>query len=274
MHITRRKFITTGLLTTGALLFTESFWFERYFIEVNKFYFGSTNSSTKNLKIIQISDLHLHAVTYQLKQLAEMINKLQPELIAITGDAIDRKHNIPVLDSFLKLIDNRIKKVAVLGNWEYQAHVDIDQLNKMYRTHNCDLLLNESKQYTFHQKTVAITGVDDYLRGSADFGTAMHSYLPSDYHVVLSHCPQYRDDIAIQLDNEKKVDFVLSGHTHGGQINLFGFAPYLPQGSGRYFKGWYKDEYPKLYVSKGVGTGVVPFRFCARAEVAIFNLAV
>ena len=272
MQITRRKFIGAALLTGGAL-FTDAYWVERYFIEKNEFYFGSATSKTSNLKVVQLTDLHLNSLTYQLKELAALLNKMQPDLIVITGDAIDKSYNIPLLNKFLELIDKSIQKVAILGNWEYQAAVNLQDLKTMYAGHNCELLINETRQYTFHQKTISITGVDDYLRGHADFTMSLQGYKQSDYHIVLSHCPQYRDDIAILLNNEVKVDFVLSGHTHGGQITLFGFAPYLPQGSGRYVKGWYKDNNPKLYVSKGIGTGVVPLRFCARAEIAIFNLA-
>jgi predicted MPP superfamily phosphohydrolase len=100
----------------------------------------------------------------------------------------------------------------------------------------------------------------------------MKEYVKSDHHIILNHCPQYSDYISRHLEQDIKVDFILSGHTHGGQINIFGFVPFLPQGSGEYIKGWYNDNKPKLYVSKGVGTSIFPARFGARAEIAIFNL--
>ena len=59
---------------------------------------------------------------------------------------------------------------------------------------------------------------------------------------------------------------MLSGHTHGGQITFLGIVPFKPQGSGRYLKGWYKDSDPKMYISKGIGTSVLPIRLGARAE--------
>ena len=65
---------------------------------------------------------------------------------------------------------------------------------------------------------------------------------------------------------------MLSGHTHGGQVKFLGFAPFTPQGSGRYLNGLYDDYEPKLYVSKGVGTSILPIRFGARAEIAIFDI--
>ena len=272
MQITRRKFIANGVLMTGGAIFTDSFWVERYFIETNEFYFGTATKNTNNLKMVQISDLHLHGITYQIKELANQLNKLQPDLILITGDAIDKSVNMGLLKQFLQLIDNKIKKVAVLGNWEYQAEINFVELEDIYTASNCDLLINQTKQYSFKNKTISITGLDDFYRGNPDFDSAIKEYKKSDYHVVLSHCPQYADNIAEQITNDINVDFILSGHTHGGQINLFGFVPVLPKGSGRYLKGWYNNT-PKLYVSKGVGTGVLPLRFRSRAEIAIFNMA-
>lgn len=271
MPITRRKFIETGLVITTGVVLSDAFWIEK-FIETNEFYLGSATKDTTNIKVVQISDLHLQSINYPLTQLANVLNKLQPELIVITGDAIDKAKNVSILNNFLKLIDKDIKKAAILGNWEYQGKVDFIELDKIYTDNNCNLLINQTIQYLFHDKTISITGVDDYLRGNADFETALKTYKKSDYHIILNHCPQYRDHISKKIDKDIHVDFILSGHTHGGQINLFGFVPYLPKGCGQYLKGWYEDSNPKLYVSKGIGTGFLPVRFGARAEIAIFNL--
>lgn len=272
MQFTRRKFIQSGLLiTTGAVL-TDTFWLEKFFIETKEFYIGKSTKDTANIKLVQVSDLHLQSVNYQLKQLANHLNKLQPDLILITGDAIDKADNISVLKDFLKLIDKKIRKTAVLGNWEYWGGIDLNKLSEVYTEHNCMLLINQTQQYTCNNKTISITGVDDYVGGNADFDIAVKEYKQSDYHIVLNHCPQYSDDILTKLNEDMKVDFILSGHTHGGQINLFGFIPFLPQGSGDYVKGWYDFKATKLYVSKGIGTSILPARFGARAEIAIFNL--
>jgi predicted MPP superfamily phosphohydrolase len=95
---------------------------------------------------------------------------------------------------------------------------------------------------------------------------AVKNIKSTETNIVLSHCPEHRDVIA----NEKedwKIDLVLSGHTHGGQIAFFGYAPFKPRGSGKYLRGWYKESEPKMYISKGVGTSILPIRFGARAEV-------
>ena len=272
MPISRRKFIKIGAFATTTLFLTDAFWIEKFFIEVNEFFIGSATPDGTNIKIVQLSDLHLQSVNYQLTQLTKKLNKLKPDLIVITGDAIDKAQNVSLLNDFLQLIDKDISKVAILGNWEYWGKVNLIELSNVYEANNCKLLVNETTQYSFYNKTIAITGVDDYVAGNADIQTSLTHFKKSDYHIILNHCPQYSEQISEKI-KDIEVDFILSGHTHGGQINIFGFIPFLPQGSGKYVKGWYKENDPKLYVSKGIGTSMVSARFGARAEIAIFNLS-
>lgn len=269
----RRSFIKTSFLSVSGLALLDSFWVEKFFIETNEFFLGNSSKHKSDIKVVQISDLHIQSVNYQLRQLAQQLNRLKPDLILLTGDALDEAKNLSVLDSFLKLINLNIKKIAILGNWEYWGHVDLDKLRCTYTDNNCDLLLNESKQYCFRNKTIAVTGVDDFIGGNADIDLSLKQYQQSNYHIILNHCPQYSDIISAQVPKTIPVDIILSGHTHGGQINLFGFVPFKPQGSGKYLKGWYKDALKNLYVSKGIGTSILPARFMARAEIAIFHIS-
>ena len=94
------------------------------------------------------------------------------------------------------------------------------------------------------------------------------------------HCPEYRDHIESEInrinsiraaDQRLNIRYVFSGHSHGGQVNILGFAPVLPPGVGKYVRGWFNDKTPMLYVSKGIGTSTFPVRFGARAEIALFN---
>lgn len=270
MEWTRRKFIKTGLLASFGFIVVDSFWLERYFIETNEFNLGKSTNDNFDLKVIQISDLHLQTLNGQLKRLAKNINEQKPDLILITGDSLDNKKNAFVLNQFLGLIHHHVKKFAILGNWEYWGDIDLEDLRFIYASHNCELLVNNSRQIYFKDKSISITGIDDYLGGNADINLALKEFKPGDYHIILNHCPEYGDIIAEKLKGKIPYDFMLSGHTHGGQINIMGFVPFKPQGSGKYLKGWYHDK--NIYVSKGIGTSILPARFMARAEIAVFKL--
>ena len=211
MPITRRKLIKTGIFSLAGILLLDGVWMERFFIEVKEFFLGSATTKSRNIKIVQISDLHLHSINHQLTRLINKINSLQPDLILFTGDVVDKAKNISLLDEFLKLIDKDIKKIAILGNWEYLGKVNIPELRQVYVNNNCELLINESIQHTVHNKTISITGVDDYVCGNADFDTAVRDYKISDYHIVLIHCPEYSDHIDFKRHNNINVDYILSG---------------------------------------------------------------
>lgn len=270
MTWTRRKFIKAGLLAGFGFILLDSFWLEKYFIETNDFNLGKATDNNFDLKVIQISDLHLQTLNGQLKRLAKNINEQKPDLILITGDSVDTKKNVFVLNQFLGLIHNDIKKFAILGNWEYWGGVDLEELRQSYALNNCELLINNSRQITLKNKTISITGIDDYVGGNADIDVALKEFKKSDYHIILNHCPEYGDIISEKLKGKVAYDFMLSGHTHGGQINIFGFVPFKPQGSGNYLKGWYNDK--NIYVSKGIGTSIFPARFMAKAEIAVFKM--
>jgi uncharacterized protein len=269
--ISRRKFVIDALTVFTAAFALDAFWLEKFFIETKEFHLGNASTQTRNLKLIQISDLHLRSIDLQHKQLAEKISKIKPELLLFTGDSVDSGKWLGLFDEFLSLFDDKIKKVAILGNREYKRGISIDKMRDIYARHNTDLLINDSKRYTFGSTTISITGIDDFMGGTADFPLAMQKYQPADHHIVLTHCPEHRD-IILKQKGGTPIDFILSGHTHGGQVRILGYAPYKPAGSGRYTSGWYRNEDPPLYVSKGIGTTALPVRFGSRSEIAIFNL--
>lgn len=265
----RRKFLKRGFFASIGFVFLDAFWFEKYVIDWN--YFDISLSEKEKVKIIQLSDLHINKLRYFHKNIAKKINTQKPEFIFITGDAIDKTEDIPILESFLKLIDPTIPKYAITGNWEYWGNVDLVALKKMFLKYNCDLLINENRIISINNREIAVIGIDDFVGGNANFLKSIENLKQTNTKIILSHCPEYREIISRQMEN-LKIDLVLSGHTHGGQISFFGLVPFKPQGSGNYLKGWYKMNEPKMYVSKGIGTSILPIRFGARAEVVVIEI--
>lgn len=261
--LSRRKFLKGGLLASVGLVVFNGFWFEKYAIEWN--YFDISKSENNKIKTIQITDLHFDKLRSFHIDIAEKINDLKPDLIFITGDSVDSTEKMDSLNEFLQLIDKSIQKYAITGNWEYWGNVNLKQLKQVYSENNCELLINENRTILVRNRKLTIIGLDDFVGGNADFEKATQDISEAETTIVLSHCPEYRDSIKNQKGN-LKIDLVLSGHTHGGQITILGFAPFKPRGSGKYLKGWYTGTEPKMYISKGVGTSILPIRFGARAE--------
>ena len=86
--LSRRKFIQSGILGAIGLFLLDVFWFEKYVIDWN--YFDISKTQDDKVKVIQISDLHFGKLRSSHKSIAEKINKLQPDLIFLTGDSVNK----------------------------------------------------------------------------------------------------------------------------------------------------------------------------------------
>ena len=272
----RRKYllILLAIITSFCLL---SFY--GLVIEPNRFVvtrhqlnkrFALANNS---FKVVQISDLHLKKFNNRSERIAEQINKLNPNIVLFTGDSIDKAEQIDGFERFLSLLNQQTAKYAIMGNWEYWADIDLKRLTAIYATYNCHLLVNESILHNYGERTILITGLDD-LASKPDLIKSLQGVRPQSNHLLLAHSPAYRDSLSsdeLAKLREYKPQYMLSGHTHGGQISLFGFTPIRPNGSGRYISGWYRDGAPWLYVSRGLGVSVLPVRIGVVPEISYFE---
>jgi len=218
--------------------------------------------------VAHLTDLHLKGIDREHETLAAEVARRAPDIVVITGDAVDYRKDLPILEDFLALLPYRILKFAVLGNWEHWGRVDLKGLEAIYERGNGTLLVNRSVELHTRSGVLRITGLDDLVGGHPDTAIIAQATPGADLHLVLAHCPAQRD---LLPSGDAVVDLVLSGHTHGGQVKLLGWAPRLPRGSGRYLEGWYRGGGAPLYVSRGVGTSFLPIRFGARPEVVFFQ---
>lgn len=116
------------------------------------------------------------------------------------------------------------------------------------------------------QGGASLFGTDDSLAGSPSLETMPRE--PDHETIVLSHCPAFRDSLS---RSDPSIRAVISGHTHGGQVAIGGWAPLRPPASGNYVSGWYTDDGPDLFVSRGIGTSLVPIRLGSVPELALID---
>ena len=233
-------------------------------LAASKHTFGQATTPDR-LRIVQVSDLHVHGIGTLERQLFEQLHEAQADLIVITGDSIDRSDSLPLLDTLLGEFPRSPRVLAILGNWEYRSGIGPEQFARTYARHGIELLVNRSIEVEHRGRTIRVTGLDDILFSRPEAATAIGNGRPLDHHLVLTHCPVSRDTLG--LPPEHAASLVLSGHTHGGQVAPFGVATILPPGSGRYVAGWYRDAgKPPLYVSRGIGTSGLPIRIGATPE--------
>jgi predicted MPP superfamily phosphohydrolase len=243
-----------------------------------------TSAEQRAVRFVQITDLHLQRVGRMHRRIAAEVRRLAPDFIVVTGDSVDRADRLGELASFLALLDPATPKYAILGNWEHWSQVDLGELDAVYRAAGCRLLVNDHALHEKDGRSIRLTGIDDLVGGQPDAWNALRGRA-GDAHVVLAHCPEHRDRLVrmavpqvVEASPAPRTTFtdatlVLSGHTHGGQVNLFGWTPVLPGGSGPYVRGWFREaDKPPMFVCCGIGTSMVPVRLGARPEVAVFTM--
>ena len=245
---------------------------------------GAGSPTREGPTIVQLSDLHLHRIGPVHEEIVGHISELQPDLIVFTGDTVHHRSALPALERFLALLDAEVPKLAVMGNWEYAAGIGKDDMEYLFERAMGTVLVNRSVRVGTPAGLVRVTGLDDLLKGTPDLAAALNDVEEEPApHILLAHCPAQQDRLRASLrgiEADRRTEgrplptppfLTLSGHTHGGQVNVFGLT-WTPKGSGRYVRGWYLEPgLPGLFVSRGIGT-VIPIRLGSTPEVAIFEL--
>jgi predicted MPP superfamily phosphohydrolase len=227
-------------------------------------------------RIVQLSDLHLQDDGQHEKSLASQVKELNPDLVVLTGDMIDRPDALPLLQSFVDDLGS-IPLFAVPGNWEHWSDVEFSSLRAVIeRRLGNQLLLNGHASFTKGKQTIQLIGLDDFTAGNPDLSLLERmEYLRNRdaSTVILQHSPGFFDLPEVRrIMGPNNFTLCLSGHTHGGQITIAGWAPFTPRGSGRFVAGFYDVPGCRLYVSRGIGMSIISARLGSRPEIAVFDL--
>ena len=225
--------------------------------------------SFRGFRIVQVSDIH-HGLYFPLRAVAEAIelaNSLDADLVALTGDFVtySRAYIEPVA-ALLGQLRARYGLYAVLGNHDFR--VGADELERGLRHQGIEVLRNRNTTLYRRGESVCLAGVDDYGYG-ADVDRALQGVSPDAPTILLAHNPRL-----VPAAARHGVGLVLSGHTHGGQVhlpvvgNVYGRRP----DQLRFKRGWGKLGATQVYVSRGVGTVVLPFRLNCPAEIPHLEL--
>jgi hypothetical protein len=242
---------------------------QRFFVYDERIWLDQLPSAFHGLRIVQISDIHhgLFLPKEWLSSAVRQANLLNPDIIALTGDFVTySRRNIEPAAELLSRLRARHGVYAVLGNHDFR--VDADAVTKALSRHHIDVLRNRHVPLRFGGETMYLAGVDDYGYG-ADLRRAMRGVPAGTATVLLAHNPR-----VIHLASRNHVSLVLSGHTHGGQVNLpllgtvYGRSPERL----RYKIGWDRMGATQIYVSRGIGTIVLPWRLRCPAEITHLEL--
>lgn len=271
---TRRLFIKTTTLGVGAYTFAGSlhsiYTREEYKIENVKLPSKNLPSQLEGLRIAMISDVHvgLYMLEDDMLQYTEAINNLKPDMIFIPGDFVTSKTDeiFPFVKAFSGL-KARYGTYTCLGNHDYFGDPNI--ITEKVRNAGMKVLRNQTEELEINGAKLMLSGVDDGIH--ANFKKV--SYEAGSLNtarILLCHKPYYFETAVAG-----KFDFMLSGHTHGGQIVLVDFlgVKLTPAAlASQYISGKYRRGDSLMYVSRGIGTIGLPVRVNCPPEITLFTL--
>lgn len=268
-----RKRIRRALAVTIAVLLVYSFLIEPRWIGVNTYTISSQNipPAFDGTRIVFVSDIHHGPFLSRarVRNLVSRINDLHPDIVVLGGD-YEHRNKKYIISCFEELgrINPAMGKYGVLGNhdhWE-DAGLCLTSMKKAGIT-----VLNEDGVWLKRGgEHIKVTGIDDFsYHRDPDLPRITADTNPQDFVVMVSHNPDVVEEI-----KDSRIDLVLCGHTHGGQVTLFGkWAPIVPSKYGnKYRYGFVKTDYTTVYITRGIGAIVPTVRFCCRPEIAVFNL--
>lgn len=265
------------VLFTGSLVGNDRLAVRRVTIE-----FADLPPSFDGYRIVQFSDIHLGSMrTELLERAVAETNSLHPDMIVFTGDIQNmRPQELPPYATILKGLKAADGIYSVLGNHDYTEYVPKldarqkrtnERLTRQFETSlGWHLLLNSHCTIRRAADSIVIAGEENDgmppFPQKADLQRTLQGIGSGAFVVMLQHDPSaWRRSILPHSHTQ----LTLSGHTHGGQMSLFGLRPTAL--TGREDDGLYRDGNRALFVSTGLG-GFVPFRFHMDPEVVEITL--
>ncbi|WP_017753538.1 metallophosphoesterase [Calidifontibacillus oryziterrae] len=279
--INRRNFIKNCITySLGSLLLTAGGYSYARFIEpknlsINNHELHSFKipQSFDGTRIVLFSDTHLghYYSINEFTKLINIINEQAPDIILFTGDLIDAPNkykDINKIAPLLKQLRAPLGKYSIYGNHDHGGYGS-EIIRDIMRESDFKLLINEhEKLFNKRNDYIFISGLDDAMLGNPDIDKTLLGVELQTFTILLAHQP----DIIKELGNYP-IDVQLSGHSHGGQVQLPFYGPiFTPIGATTYYEGFYKVGPIELYVNRGIGTTRVPFRFLSPPELTIFTL--
>ncbi|MDR4983653.1 metallophosphoesterase [Bacillus cereus] len=272
------SFISIVMITVSLYFYATEI--ERKLVTVtwNEIEAATIPKEFNNKRILQFSDVHLgpEFSLKQLDKLVEKMNELRPDIVVFTGDLIDKfgSYNAEREEAkgILQKIHAPLGKYAVFGNHDRGGGGSLFYKKYMEEA-GFSVLVNEvQKVKVDNGNYITISGLDDFLLGKPQIDSTLKNLKQKDFNMLLVHEPDVVDKVG-----RYPVDFQMSGHSHGGQVQIPFVGPLITTKlAEKYVEGMYelegKGKPLYLYVNRGIGTTRMPVRFWSLPELAVFVL--
>lgn len=229
----------------------------------------------KPLSILHLSDLHMENLSVDAQRIVADFSDEPIDLIAITGDLLDREKNIAKAVSYVETImrlDPDLGTYVVFGNHDYVlSPIKLGQLKSELERIGCRVLVNEHETVWHAGQPLHVIGIDNFSTGHSQLAKSFKNVPETGVRLVLTHDP----NIVLHM-KDYPYDYLLSGHFHGGQIHWP--KPYHLAKMGKLpklnmVKGLHQMDDRPFYISEGLGQTGLNVRLRSRPEITMHTLA-
>lgn len=270
----RREFIRLGgLIGAAGLLASYTVFIERYIILTNHYLIAVPNlpKAFSGFRIVHLTDFHYGSLVPLaiIRHVIQRVNRLDRDLVVCTGDYVHERVATTQIDTVWPLLSDLtapLGVLSVLGNHDHWASTKRSQywLDKT----NQDLR-HKVKAIEKGGEKLWIAGAGDLWEDHRDLDQILSGIPDTDCRIVLAHNPDTADS-----KFSGRVDLIISGHTHGGQVDIpFIGPPVLPVRNKSYSSGLKTSPRGTgVFISKGIGWAIYPVRFNCPPEIAVLEL--
>ncbi len=223
------------------------------------------------LKLAQISDIHLSPFLSRrdLARAVDLVNETRPDVTFVTGDLITGSRD--PLDACVAELARLKAASGVYGcHGNHEMYIKAEPyVTELGARQGIQFLRNQRATLRFGQANLHLSGVDYQPSTKRYLVGAKSLMVPNEFNLLLSHTPQ-----VFPTAQKQGWDLVLSGHTHGGQLNveLFGEQLNIIRFFTHYTYGLFEEGGSRLWVTRGLGTVGIPARIGAPPEVVVLRL--
>lgn len=280
----RRKPRLSRVLWVLVLLVLLAYpFFEAYHLTVDTHIalIADLPANLKNLRVVYASDIHMGTryPQWRVNELIKTINGQSADLVLLGGDYADSSEEAITFFKNLPKIQARLGVFGVLGESDRTPpENNLALLVKAMTNAGVTPLVNSTARVKVGPVYVYLAGADDYLAGTPEVQSIAATVREGDFTIFVGHNPDLLADATKALGadgNNHWFDMALFGHTHGGQITVFGWpvlAGFIPDLGDRYLHGWLEENRASILISNGVGTEYFPARLFAPAQIHVITL--
>lgn len=277
----RWRVIWRVLLVLVALFVLAWPFLEPFLIEVETVTLRSADfpASIGQLRVVYVSDIHKGAYFGQgrVDDLISRINAMNADLVLLGGDYADGSAGAVEFFRTMPRIHARYGVFAVPGNHDRTLpESNLNQLRAAMQAANVTPLINTVAPVRVGSGTIWLAGIDDVSCGHPELTRVASQVHREDYVIFLCHSPAIIPEAIEARDANWYTgwfDLGLFGHTHGGQIGVFGGIVRDESVPEAYRSGWSRVNRIDLLTSRGVGTSVLPIRLFCRPQIHLITLA-